>query len=168
MEYWDAYTKDGTLVEDVVLARGCPIADGLYHMVCETLVLHRDGSILCMLRSRQKANYGGCYEASAGGSALRGETAVECIARELREETGLHCTRFTEVARNRYEDGHSLFFSFVCEVDCAKDAVQLQPGETDGYVWLSREEFAALLPTEKLVPTQKKRYSAYYRTLLKL
>ena len=164
MEQWNAYTKDGELT-DVILARGTPIPQGLYHIVCETLVCHADGDYLCMLRAKEKATFAGYYEATAGGSALMGETPEQCICRELREETGLLCTEFTPVALNRYEDGQSLFYSYVCEVNCDKESVVLQTGETEAYKWMDKEEFKKLLASDRIVPTQKQRYTEYYRKL---
>ena len=88
MEIWDGYTADGTLAgRDLV--RGEPIPEGIYHMVCQILVRHRDGDYLLMQRDYGKPNFGGCYDATAGGSALKGEDAVTCARRELLEETGI-------------------------------------------------------------------------------
>ena len=36
-----------------------------------------------------RKHLGGKWELTAGGSALQGETALECASRELREETGI-------------------------------------------------------------------------------
>ena len=97
MERWDAYDADFHRVEGKSLVRGEPIPDGLYHIVCDVLVRHTDGSYLLMLRDPRKHS-GGMWEASAGGSALQGEAPMACAVRELREETGL-CGRMTEVGR---------------------------------------------------------------------
>lgn len=37
------------------------------------------------------------WEATAGGSALQGENPLECVKRELREETGILIDDFIEV-----------------------------------------------------------------------
>lgn len=42
-----------------------------------------------MRRDLSKPNYGGYYEATAGGSALKGEDKMACVKRELFEETGI-------------------------------------------------------------------------------
>ena len=60
MELWDAYSKNGELTGDT-LVRGEEIPQGLYHLVCEVLVRHIDGSFLCMKRSVQKPNYGNSF-----------------------------------------------------------------------------------------------------------
>ena len=58
MELWDAYDEYGNQTGET-LVRGEEIPDGLYHMVCEVLVRHADGSVLCMKRAESKPNYGG-------------------------------------------------------------------------------------------------------------
>ena len=58
-------------------------------MVCEILVRHTDGDYLLMQRDFRKSNFGGYYEATAGGSALKGEDKITCAKRELFEETGI-------------------------------------------------------------------------------
>ena len=83
MELWDAYTRNGAKTGGV-LVRGQRMWPGIYHLVCEVLVRHIDGSYLCMIRSRQKPNYPLYPECTAGGSALLGEDPLTCIRRELR------------------------------------------------------------------------------------
>lgn len=160
MELWDAYTRDGQLTGET-LVRGQPIPDGRYHLVCEVLVRHADGDYLCMRRSMEKPNFPGYYEATAGGSALRGEDKWQCVTRELREETGISCDSFTEVGLHIADDGHCIFYSFVCTVDCDKDAVTLQAGETEGYKWMNEQEFIAFVNSDAMVPSQKRRLRPY-------
>ena len=84
MEKWDAYDTDFKIVPGRSLLRGEAIPEGLFHLVCDVLVRHTDGSYLLMQRDWRKA-YGGMWEATAGGSALQGESALECAVRELRD-----------------------------------------------------------------------------------
>lgn len=164
MELWDAYSKDEKLTGGT-LVRGEKIPQGLYHLVCEVLVRHTDGSYLCMKRSVQKPNYGGWYEATAGGSALTGENKWQCVKRELFEETGISCQEFEEVARFCEEPKQAFFYTFVCTVDCDKDSVQLQEGETEGYVWMSEEEFKEFVNSRKMIPSNRKRYEKYFQRM---
>ena len=103
MEIWDGYLKDGSLA-GVDLIRGEKIPSGLYHLVSEVLVRHIDGDYLLMQRDYCKHNYGGYYEASAGGSALKGEDKLTCAKRELQEETGINVDKdsFIEVGYSSY------------------------------------------------------------------
>ncbi len=163
MELWDAYTRDGEKT-DAVLVRGEPIPDGLYHLCCHTLVHHRDGSILLMKRAATKDGYPGRYEASAGGAAQQGDDQFFCIRRELFEETGLRCEEFFEVNRVVFEEYHQITYFFVCVVDCDKDSVRLQEGETEGYLWLSEEKFIDFIANE-MIDTHKKSYEPYFKKM---
>lgn len=164
MELWDAYSKDEELTGDT-LVRGEKIPKGLYHLVCEVLVRHADGSYLCMKRSAKKPNFGGWYEATAGGSALVGENKWQCAARELKEETGLDCREFEEVAWFREERKQAFFHAFVCSVDCDKASVQLQEGETEGYLWMSEEEFIEFVNSDRMIPSNRRRYATYFQRM---
>lgn len=164
MELWDAYTRDGVLTGET-LVRDQPIPDGRYHIVCEVLVRHADGEYLCMKRSMKKPNFPGYYEATAGGSALKGEDKWMCIRRELEEETGIRCEDFTEVGVTITDEGHCIFYSFVCTVDWPKDAIRLQEGETEDYRWMSEEEFTAFVNSDAMVPSQKRRIAPYLMEL---
>lgn len=164
MELWDAYTRD-EIPTGKTLVRGEPIPDGLYHLVCEVLVRHIDGSYLCMKRALSKEAFPGYYEATAGGSALLGETPLLCIKRELREETGLVCESFTELWKNVFDEDHAIFHSFLCTVSCGKDDIRLQEGETEGYRWLAEAEFIDFVNSDSMIPTQKKRFYEHFRSM---
>ncbi len=162
MELWDAYSKDEKFTGDT-LVRGEKIPEGLYHLVCEVLVRHTDGSYLCMKRSEKKPNYGGWYEATAGGSALAGEDKWQCVERELFEETGISCQEFEEVAQFREERKQAFFHIFICTVNCDKAKVQLQEGETEDYLWMTEEEFKAFVNSNRIIPSNRRRYEKYFQ-----
>ena len=72
-EIWDAYDRQFHKIENITLIRGQNIEDGMYHLVSEIIVKHRDGTYLLMQRDPRK-RHGGKWELTAGGSALKGET----------------------------------------------------------------------------------------------
>lgn len=162
MELWDAYTRNGAKTGGV-LVRGQRMWPGIYHLVCEVLVRHVDGSYLCMTRSKEKPNYPLYPECTAGGSALLGEDPLSCIRRELREETGIAWTDFQEIARTVREEDPCIFYSYICTVDWPKDRISLQEGETEGFDWLSEAAFVDLLNSGRMIPEQMDRYGTYYR-----
>lgn len=151
MELWDAYDSQFRKLEGVTLVRGEEeqMKPGVYHLVCDILVRHRDGTYLLMQRDPRKTNPS-MWEASAGGSALQGETALQCGIRELREETGIISGDLKEVGRVVSPMTHSVYVCFLCETDCDKDAITLQEGETVAFVWVSREELISMSPKKLL------------------
>jgi len=163
-EIWDLYDKDFNRIEGASLFRGEAIPAGRFHLVGNVLVRHEDGTYLLMLRDRAK-KHGGMWEASAGGSALAGETALACAARELAEETGIICKERSQgsgtgsgLAGGSLKDlgvtvsdkTRTIYAEYLCVVSGPKDAVRLQQGETTAFKWVSRDEILAMSLSELL------------------
>ena len=159
MELWDAYLADGTPANRTLL-RGEPIPQGLYHLASDILVRHADGDYLLMERDTAKPNYGGWFEASAGGSALCGEDKLTCAKRELQEETGISGGTFTEIGRCIIKD--TIYYQFLCTTDWDKTAITLQPGETTGWQWVSEEAFIAFINSDRMIPRQHERFRDFF------
>ncbi len=138
VETWDAYLEDGTLA-GCDLIRGEAIPRGLFHLVSEVVVRHRDGSILLMQRDYGKEVYPGLYEVGAGGSALKGETPDQAARRELLEETGIVAGELQPIYRCVGEN--AIYHGYLCETDWDKQRVTLQEHETIDFQWLSPGEF---------------------------
>ena len=159
MEIWDGYLIDGTLA-DQDLVRGEPIPKGLYHLVSEILVRHIDGDYLLMQRDIRKPNYGGYYEATAGGSALKGENKVSCARRELFEETGISCDAFEEIGQFTSHD--TIYYNFLCVTDCDKTSISLQEGETIAYKWIHEKDFITFVNSNEMIDIQRERYHDFF------
>ena len=152
MEKWDAYNESMNRIEGMSIVRGEPIPNGYFHLVCEILVRHTDGSYLLMQRDTRKP-FGGLWEASAGGSALQGESPKECAIRELEEETGIRATEMVEVGKLLHYGYKSYVVEFLCITDVDKDSIRLQEGETIAYKWISGKELLEM--TRKELATQR-------------
>ena len=162
MEIWDAYLPNGTLA-GCDLIRGEPIPNGLYHLVSEILVRYIDGDYLLMQRDPRKPNYGGYFEATAGGSALKGEDAYCCAKLELREETGIDAGILTNIGRFVSHD--TIYENFLCITDCEKDSVKLQEGETVSYKWISEAEFVDFVNSDSMIDVQFQRYLPHLKQM---
>lgn len=152
MELWDAYREDGTLA-GCDLVRGNEIPKGLFHLVSEVLVRHKDGTYLLMQRDWDKPNYPGLYEAGAGGSALKGENSYEAALRELKEETGIEAKKLVPIYKSISKN--TIFQGYLCETQWDKESITLQKGETISFLWLNEEEFFKFLKTEDYVQPHK-------------
>ena len=142
-EIWDAYDGQFHKIAEAALVRGQPIPEGMYHLVCEIIVKHLDGTYLLLQRDLRK-HLGGMWELTAGGSALAGETAMECAMRELREESGIVSHDLREIGRIVHEGHRSLYVEYLCMTDWDKQAVTLQPGETIAYRWVDQATLLAM------------------------
>ena len=138
MELWNAYDKTFNKIANSSLVRGEEIPKGLFHLVCTIVVQHSDGSYLLTQRDKNK-KFGGMWELSAGGSALKDEKPIDCARRELKEETGIITGEMTEILRTSSDETQSIYVVYLCKTDCLKNSVKLQAGETVSYKWLSKD-----------------------------
>ena len=138
-ELWDAYDVGLNKLNGVTLVRGELIPQGVFHLVCEIAVKHVDGQYLIMQRDLSK-HRGGMWELTAGGSALQGETPVECAVRELKEETGIICNELLEIRRVIHMGQRTYYIDYLCTTNCDKNTVKLQYGETIAYKWVDKSE----------------------------
>ena len=116
-----------------------------------------------MQRDPRKPNYGGFFEATAGGSALKGENAHSCAMRELQEETGIATGTLTNIGRFISRD--TIYETFLCVTVCDKNSVTLQEGETVSYKWISEAEFIDFVNSDTMIDVQFRRYQPYLKQI---
>ncbi len=138
-EVWDAYDENFNLIEGKILTRGKKIPKGIFHLVCNVLAKHVDGTFLVMQRDYNKSN-GGMWEASAGGSALLGEKPLDCARRELKEETGIIVSDLNEIGMTVCEETRSIYIEYVCKTNWPKENITLQKGETVNFEWVNKSK----------------------------
>ncbi len=162
MEIWDAYDKNKQLL-GYDLIRGEEIPDDVYHLASDILVKHTDGTYLLMQRSLKKEKYPGFYEVSAGGSALKGETSLECAIRELKEETGITEGKFIYLSSIIRKKDHCISYQYLCITDCDKDSITYQKNETIGHMWVTKDEFKKFLLSSLCIKSQISRFENFIR-----
>jgi 8-oxo-dGTP pyrophosphatase MutT (NUDIX family) len=161
MEIWDLYDRDGKRTNKTwerSFGNYKQIPEGYYHMVVDILVKHTDGTYLLTKRDMSKDVYPGYWEASAGGSAIAGEEPLEAAKRELYEETGLTARHLEFVGQTFRDPSHSMFYSYLAIVDCDKDAIVLQEGETVDYKWVDAAGLIEYVDSDHAMKAHNDRY----------
>lgn len=164
MEIWDGYRADGTLAGCDII-RGEKIPEDIYHIVSVVIVHHKDGDYLLMQRDYSKKKYAGLYEASASGSALKGETPMEAARRELKEETGIAADEMKFISKCSDLSTQGLYYIYLCETECDKESITLQKGETISYLWLNKVEFLDFVYSDKYIKDDRERKKVYFDTI---
>ena len=159
MELWDAYNLDGTLA-GFDLIRGEKIPVDFLHMVCEAVIQHDDGDYLLMQRSYNKETYPGKWEIGAGGCALKAESKIEAVLREIKEETGIDTGELKEIYNIIHPKHQVIYYGFLLKTAFKKEAVQVQENETIDYKWISKNELFRFYDKD-CSPTLKERLKDY-------
>ena len=134
MELWDLYDKDGK----------------------------RTGEVW----ERRHGNYmdipDGRYHLVSDILVQHRDGTEECAKRELFEETGILCESFELVKITLSTRSPSLIYSYLAKVDCDKDAIVLQEGETTEYKWVDAAGLLEYAESELAIKSSAERYREYY------
>ena len=152
-EQIDVLNADGTSA-GYSCGRSKVHAEGLWHRTVHIWAFDSNKRILFQLRSRVKENNPGLLDTSCAGHISAGDSSVNAAVRELREELGVHKSSrdleyLFEAKHESVLNGGSYLdneFYDVYRITLSDDEIKSlvpQPGEVDGFVWMTREEFFA-------------------------
>ena len=146
MEFNDIYDKDRNLTGRTH-RRGTPWKKGEYGLVVCVWVYDGHGKLLLTRRAPEKS-FAGTWE-NSGGAAQAGETSLQAIIRELREETGIRAEseEFELLDSTRDRITH---YDFYCLRRSSDTEVSLQPGETDAYQWVTYAQVHEMIEKKQI------------------
>ena len=149
MELWDIYDKDKKPTGRTMERNNWCLRDDEYHLTVLGVIVKPDGRFLITKRVMTKAWAPGWWEVS-GGAAMAGETSLEAVKREVKEETGLDVSNaeggylFTYHRENPGEGDNYFVDVYRFMVDFKDEDLCLQEAETDGYMLATAQEIKEL------------------------
>ena len=139
-EMQDLYTPDGRFTGETI-ERGSGDKGEYFTLGVHAYIYDGNGRFLLQKRSENKSFRPGQWEITMG-HALSGETAIECLGREIKEELGVQLPMedYTKVYRWIETGSHSLTDVFFVRADLDESALTLQKEEVTGLQWVTRDE----------------------------
>lgn len=153
-ELWDIYDinkkKTGRTAERNVYM----FKQGEYHIVVTGIVLNSKNEILITQRAAHK-KFGLMWECN-GGSILAGETSLEGVLRELKEELGIEFTEkeaifLKEIRRDKVPPDFKDLWLF--KKDVQLEDITFPDGESINAKWVTIDEFMYMINSKEIVPT---------------
>ena len=154
MELNDIYDKDRNCTGRVH-RRGTPWGKGEYGLVVCVWVYDGKGKVLLTRRAPQKS-FAGTWE-NSGGAVRAGEQSLQAIVRELFEETGI-CAEQEEFELLCTGRDRVCHYDFYCLQRSEDTPVILQPGETDGYRWVTYDEVHEMIEKKQICKVIAKQF----------
>jgi len=154
-ELWDIYDENRNKTGKVVERGNAKFEKGEFHIVVCGIIMNSKNEILISQRAAHK-DHPLVWECN-GGSILAGETSLEGILRELKEEVGLEFTKeeaiyLKEVKREQFKfPDFKDFWLFRKDIDI-KD-VKFPDGEAICAKWVTIEEFLNMYNNGEMVKT---------------
>lgn len=141
MEYLDLYDKDGNKIGKTMI-RGQEVPKGCYFNIVVCFVKNKEGKYLMQKTSKQK---GSVYSAT-GGHVTAGQTFIESMIRELKEEIGIDVTEKELKFVDKYIKNNQVVFNIYYlekEIDISK--CKLQKEEVEALYWMSEKEMEDII-----------------------
>ena len=148
-ELWDIYDSNKQKTGRTMKRNDWCLKEGEYHLTVLGVIMRPDGQFLITQRVMTKSWAPGHWEVS-GGAAIAGETSLEAVLREVREETGLDVSHseggyLFSYHRENPGEGDNYFvdvYRFV--LDFHEEDIHLQTAETSAYRLANSSEIEAL------------------------
>lgn len=142
MEQRDLYDINRNLTNETIY-KGEKIPEGRYILVVLAIIRNSKGEFLIQKRSLQSdGKYG-----STGGHAKTGESSIEAMLTEIKEELGLTLNKEElKLVFSGREDSTQVFFDlYYLEKDIDLESLTLQKEEVESAHWLSFNEIENLI-----------------------
>lgn len=166
MELVDIYDSQRRLTGRVH-RRGTPLRKGDRILMVCVWVSDGAGRLLLTLRAPEKTASPNAWE-NSGGAALSGETSVQAIVRELREETGILAApeEFTLLETTRTGDAFFDFYFLIHPMPV--EQVILQPGETSDARWVTLPQMEGMIAEGLVAKPIARRFHIHKKLLEQL
>lgn len=153
-EIWDIYDENKKKTGKTAIRGVTELKEGEYHRVVEGIILNSKNEILITKRAVHKP-YPFIWECN-GGSILVGETSLEGIIRELKEELGIQFSKkdaifFKEIKRKQVHDIKDLW---LFKKDINIEDITFPDKEAIEAKWVTLEQFIEMYNNKEIVQTQ--------------
>lgn len=137
MEILDLYDDFGQKLKETI-NRGEKTEEGKNIMLSVAFIENSKGEFLIQKTSKEKGN----RYSSTGGHVTHGETGLETIKRELKEELGIDATEqnLKYIATFKYPKKNCIFNVYLINLDIDLSKIKLQDEEVESVKYLSIEE----------------------------
>lgn len=166
-ELWDIYDINKKKIGRTAERDVYQFKSGEYHIVVTGIIMNSKNEILISKRAEYK-KFGLMWECS-GGSILAGETSLEGVIRELKEELGIEFSKkeaifLKEIRSDKLPPNFKDLWLFRRNINL-KD-ITFPDGEAIDVKWVTIEDFIKMYENKKIVPTVDFGMNEYNKALV--
>lgn len=153
-ELWDIYDKNRKKTGKTARRDIDELKEGEYHIITVGIIMNSKNQLLITKRAPYK-KLGLMWEFS-GGSVQSGETSLEGILRELKEEVGVQFTKKDAIfLEEKRKDTIPSDFKdmWLFRKDVKDEEITFPDGEAIDYKWVTIDEFLKMCEQKEVIPT---------------
>lgn len=140
-EVWDILDEKGNKTGRI-MKKGL-VPEGFYHQGADVWIINSGNKILIQKRSPQKRNSPNVW-AMTGGSVIRGETSLQTIQRETKEELGISLNMKDIKLVKQYKTGTVWLDTYLIKQDIDLKDIVMQEEEVCEVKWATYREIEEL------------------------
>lgn len=140
-EVWDILDEKGNKTGRIMKKGLLP--EGFYHQGADVWIINSGNKILIQKRSPQKRNSPNVW-AMTGGSVIRGETSLQTIQRETKEELGISLNMKEIKLVKQYKTGTVWLDTYLIKQDVDLKDIAMQEEEVCEVKWATYKEIEEL------------------------
>lgn len=166
MEKVDVYNKRRENM-NILKERGT-LEEGEYSISVHVWILEKD-NILIQKRSDNRKMFPSLWEQSGGG-VINGETSLNAVKREVREELGIRLNDDEIIYIGSYTRVKDIVDIWAVQKNILQDDIKLQKGEVSEIKKVTFKQFEEMLMSGEVVPTINPSYEIlkrYYEVYMK-
>ena len=153
-EMWDIYDINKNKTGKQVQRNSYQFKKGEYHIVVTAIIINSKNEILISKRAAYK-KFGLMWECN-GGSILAGETSLEGVLREIKEELGIEFLKeeaifLKEIRRDKIPPDFKDLWLFRKDINI--NDITFPDGESIEAKWVSIDKFLKMFENREIVPT---------------
>lgn len=149
LELRDLYDKNGNITGKTYY-KGEPVPDGFYSMVVMVVIRNQEGKFLMQKRSLNKGGDWGV----TGGHPKAGETPIQGIITEVKEELGLDFSNENFIEFDSGCDGKDCYKMYFVNKDVDIASIKIQEEELSEVRWFSMDELKSMVEKKELNENQ--------------
>lgn len=153
-EMWDIYDINKNKAGKQVQRNSYQFKKGEYHIVVTAIIINSKNEILISKIAAYK-KFGLMWECN-GGSILAGETSLEGVLREIKEELGIEFLKeeaifLKEIRRDKIPPDFKDLWLFRKDINI--NDITFPDGESIEAKWVSIDKFLKMFQNREIVPT---------------
>lgn len=150
-EIWDVYDENKRKTGRTMKRTPYEFKQGTYNLVVTALILNSKNEILLSQRAENK-KHGLMWECS-GGAVLAGETSLEGVLREVKEELGIQFTKKEAILLKEMKREKDFKDIWLFKRDVKDEEIKFADGEVIDTKWVNIEQFLKMIEEKRIVPS---------------
>lgn len=147
-EVWDILDEKGNKTGKTMKKGTVP--EGFYHLGADVWIINSENKILIQKRSPQKRNSPNVW-AMTGGSVIKGETSLQTIERETKEELGINLNMQNIKLINHYKTGTVWLDTYLVKQDINLKDITMQEQEVCDVKWATYGEIEEIFDNNQFM-----------------